>query len=101
MAKKTNDSIGHNNEDGLLRDYVIKCAKLVKEQQEINGDLKEVLREAKDAGFKKMAIRAAIKKLMMNAEQRQACDEIDAETARITELCSDLPLFGGGQSQAA
>lgn len=105
MAKKTDQNtdgnIGHNSEDELLRGYVQKTAGLVREMQEINGEIKEVLREAKDAGFLKMAIRRAVKDLMMNEEQRQARKEVDAETKRITELCSDLPLFGSSDKEDA
>lgn len=96
-------AMGHNApplDDKLLKEHVQKVAKLQNSMEALNGKIKEELRTAKDNGFKKMSIRAAVKELRMTAEQRQSREEIDAETKRITRLCADLPLFSGQSEEA-
>lgn len=82
-----------SNSNELLKKHITDFAQLERKKQEIVGKQKEILRAAKDDGFKKMAIRGAVKDLSMTEDQRQAKQEIDDERAHYTDLCRDLPLF--------
>jgi hypothetical protein len=91
--------IGGNREE-FEKSCVEFVAKKTMAIQGINGEIKEKLREAKEVGSSKMAIRRAVKHLLMSEEQRQSKDEVESETQRITALCADLPLFGGAELAA-
>lgn len=82
-----------DNSDEALKDYVTRFAAHVAKVEELRGEGKEILSEAKDAGFSKMAIRKAVKILRMTEEQDQVRKEVDQQVRHITELCGDLPLF--------
>lgn len=84
---------GGHNSDELLKKYVVNIAQYEDQMMVIRGKIKAELQSAKDDGFLKMAIRKAVKSLTMTEEQRQAKQEVEIETRRITELCRDLPLF--------
>jgi uncharacterized protein (UPF0335 family) len=82
-----------DNFDALLRDYVEKVAKKENSIDGIRGELKDILNEAKNAGFLKTSIRKAVRKLRMTQEQIQAKTEVDEAAEQYFNLCKDLPLF--------
>lgn len=82
-----------DNADKALKDYVSRCANIIGEISDLNSDLKEVLGEAKNAGFSKMAIRRTVKFLRLTTEQKDTKREVDDLTEHYTNLCQDLPLF--------
>jgi uncharacterized protein (UPF0335 family) len=86
-------AVGGSNSDELIKKYVQNVARWKNEISEISGKIKDELNSAKQDGFLKTSIHNAVKNLRMSEDQRQARDEIDSETQRITELCADLPLF--------
>jgi uncharacterized protein (UPF0335 family) len=100
MSKKTGadavqaNAMGHNRPtDAITRKYVTTIAKLEDEITALRGKIKLELNEAKSDGLLKTAIKGAVKNLRMTEDQRQAKNEVDLETQRITALCADLPLF--------
>lgn len=108
MAKRketghaSHDAVTHeltgSNSDEALKGFVERFAQIqIKKQKLIRpliDDEKLTLTEAKGAGFSKMAIRQAVKEMLMTPEQRDAHNEVDEQRRKITELCRDLPLFG-------
>lgn len=99
ISKKTGaDAVQENamhggNSDAALKGHLEFIAKKMIAIEELNSDIKDRLRKAKDDGFKKMAIRKAIKTLMMSDEQIEVQKEIEDETQYAYDLGADLPLF--------
>lgn len=95
-------ALGHNSgaNDKNLIAHVEFVAREMDKIDAIRGKIKDRLDKAKTDGFLKTSIRNAIKVLRMTEEQIQAKEEIDSETARITELCADLPLFHAAEEAA-
>lgn len=96
-------ALGHNSgaNDKLLVAHVTKIAQTMNAIEELRGEIKDELNLAKSNGFLKMAVKKAIKVLRMTEEQKQSEEEITSEAMRITALCADLPLFGGGLEEDA
>lgn len=89
-------AIGHNSaSDDLIRESITYIAKKMSAIAALRGDIKVKKSELKDAGVSKIATGRALKQLRATEEQRQCESEVQEQTDRITELCADLPLFGG------
>ena len=96
-------AMGHNQKDmeAMERDCIEFVARKTLEIQTISAEIKEKLREGKEVGVLKQAIRKAVKNLLMTSEQRSAKQEVEAETMRMENAYRDLPLFSGVAAEAA
>ncbi len=57
---------------GALQGYVQRVANLHETRDEVNGDIREVYREAKDAGFDTTILREIVKEYRTDGEARQS-----------------------------
>lgn len=93
MSKK-DDKIGHNK---LTKDmeakFLKRDAEIVEKIAQLNDTRKANLRDAKDSGMSKMAIRQTTKEVRMSEEQRQAKDEVEDEKKRYLAICREVGLF--------
>ena len=96
------NAIGHNKaSDECRRGHIEYVAKKMIAMQGINGDIKDRLRKAKEDGITKMALRAAVKRLMMSEEAKQGALETEDETKILYDLGSDMPLFSAYKREMA
>ena len=87
-------AMGHNKaSEECCRGHIEYVAKKMIAMQGINGDIKDRLRKAKEDGIPKMAIRAAVKRLMMSEEQLQSREEVEHEAQILYDLGAEMPLF--------
>lgn len=81
------------NSDELVKSVMERFAKQQSIIDEARGAQKEILREGKEAGILKQAIRKAYKDLMMTEEQKQAKDEVEAARQEYARICAEVGLF--------
>lgn len=87
-----------NGVDGKrLKSYVERAERIDEQRRALGQDMKEVLAEAKGAGYNKDAIRRLMKTRRMSAEEREERDILDStyQLAVGMEQFS-LDLTGGG-----
>ena len=87
-------ALGHNKitkENELT--FIKKDLEFVRKIERLNDERKANLRAAKDAGMKKMSIRATTKEIMMSGEQRQSIAEVADEKARYLQACIEEGIF--------
>ncbi len=85
--------VGHNSKarEDVEKELVAYARKAMLEIADINDDLKEKLRSAKDNnGINITAIRSAARYSIMSKEQQQAHEETDSEKRRVRKFCKDL-----------
>ena len=84
--------IGHNSEDKRLQSFISRVERLNEERKAIGDDIREVMAEAKSAGFDTKIMRKIIAERKMDAAAR-AEQEALMETYRAAlGMISDLPL---------
>ena len=89
------DAIGHNSQPNAseLASYVERVMTFEVEKRNSAESIKEILIEAKDAGFDAHAIRACVKIKLRDAKQTKAAKERAAIVeVYATALQLDLPL---------
>lgn len=84
--------IGHNSTKDIA-EYVNQVAGLMRQQQEIGGEIKDILARAKDSDLSKMGIRKAAKELLASEEQRQARLAVERARDEYLEACKEEGLF--------
>jgi len=85
-------TIGHNSEDKRLQSFISRVERLNEERKAIGDDIREVMAEAKSAGFDTKIMRKIIAERKMDAAAR-AEQEALMETYRAAlGMISDLPL---------
>lgn len=86
-------SIGHNTIAGdKLGNIVERIERLEEQKADIAGDIRDIYKEAKDAGYDAKALRAVIKIRADDADKRAALQEtIDIYMNALGEL-ADTPL---------
>jgi uncharacterized protein (UPF0335 family) len=88
------EALGNNSVE-RLRSYVERVARKKEVQKEAGEDIKEILLEAKAAGFKPATISQLAKELIMTDEQRDkaAANKEDLEMCRAAlGGLADMPL---------
>jgi hypothetical protein len=93
-------AMGHNSlNDDIKAKYLKRDAEIVDQICKLNEDRKENLREAKDAGMSKMAIRKCTKENRMSDEQREAKAEVEHEAKNYAAIWREV--FGEIANQEA
>lgn len=96
-AVQDNALHGHNH-DELVKGIM---ERFHKEEQIISAckaRQKEALREAKECGVLKQAIRKAYKDLMQTEEQKQAADEVAEARKEYAKICKEVGLLIMGEA---
>lgn len=86
--------IGHNAaNDDFVKDIMGRFAKKQRAIDALRAEQKEILREGKEGGVLKTAIRKAYKDLMMTSEQKEARDEVESARKSYVDICREVGLF--------
>lgn len=106
MAKKTGadavqqNALGHNKlNDQAKGEFLKSDINIVDQIKKLNEDRKELLREAKESGMSKMAIRAHTKEYFMSDEQHDVKKEIESEKKDYAKIWKEV--FGNADKQNA
>jgi uncharacterized protein (UPF0335 family) len=83
---------GSNHIDTALRGYVDRICNLHIDRDALNGDIREVYKEAKDAGFDTTTLREIVRELRMEPDARAARYDLLDEYRRAVGMLSDTPL---------
>ena len=70
----TEDAMLGANSQELLRSYARRLGNLTDDKEQIAADIKELMKEAKDAGFDTKVLREAVKR-----ERRDEAERLEAE----------------------
>lgn len=68
-----------SNSASMIASYIRRAENLIEERKAINGDIKDIMTEAKSNGFSVKALRKVIQRRAMDALERQTLDS-DVET---------------------
>ncbi len=81
-----------SNSGGAIRRYIDRLEKLAEDKQEVNDQIKDVMKEAKLEGFDTKAIREVLRIRKMEPEERQIREfNVAAYRTALGEL-ANLPL---------
>ena len=83
---------GGTHIDTALRGYVDRIINLHEERDNINGDIREVYGEVKEAGFNVTIVRGMVKEARMDAEARHSLYQLQEEYRGKLDLFADTPL---------
>jgi uncharacterized protein (UPF0335 family) len=83
---------GSNHIDTALRGYVDRIVNLHQDRDAVNGDIREVYGELKDAGFNVTIVRGMVKEQRMDADARQSLYQLQEEYRIKLGLFADTPL---------
>jgi uncharacterized protein (UPF0335 family) len=75
-----------------LQDYVQRVAQLHDERDELNGSIREVYRESKEAGFDTTVLREIVREFRTDAEPRQSRYALLDAYRQALGMLSDTPL---------
>lgn len=83
---------GSNHIDTALRGYVERIVNLHADRDAINGDIREVYGELKDAGFNVTIVRGMVKEQRMDADARNSLYQLQEEYRIKLGLLAGTPL---------
>lgn len=83
---------GSNHIDMALRSYVDRIVHLHEDRDNINGDIREVYGELKDAGFNVTIVRGMVKEQRMDADARNSLYQLQEEYRIKLGLLAGTPL---------
>jgi uncharacterized protein (UPF0335 family) len=83
---------GSNHIDTALRGYVDRICNLHQDRDAVNGDIREVYGELKDAGFNVTIVRGMVKEQRMEPEARDSLYQLQEEYRIKLGLLADTPL---------
>jgi uncharacterized protein (UPF0335 family) len=89
---------GSTHIDTALRGYVDRIVNLHQDRDAVNGDIREVYGELKDAGFNVTIVRGMVKEQRMDADARASLYQLQEEYRIKLGLLADTPL---GQAAVA
>lgn len=83
---------GSTHIDTALRGYVDRIVNLHQDRDAVNGDIREVYGELKDAGFNVTIVRGMVKEQRMEPEARDSLYQLQNEYRIKLGLFADTPL---------
>jgi uncharacterized protein (UPF0335 family) len=83
---------GSTHIDTALRGYVDRIVNLHTDRDAVNGDIREVYGELKDAGFNVTIVRGMVKEQRMEPEARDSLYQLQEEYRIKLGLLADTPL---------
>lgn len=83
---------GSTHIDTALQSYVTRIANLHDDRDNINGDIREVYGEAKDAGFNVTILRGMVKEHRMDADARNSLYQLQEEYRIKLGMLAGTPL---------
>lgn len=83
---------GTTHIDTALQSYVTRIANLHDDRDNINGDIREVYGEAKDAGFNVTILRGMVKEHRMEADARNSLYQLQEEYRIKLGMLAGTPL---------
>jgi uncharacterized protein (UPF0335 family) len=86
--------------DTALRGYTDRILNLHKERDDLNGDIREIYHEAKEAGFDVTTVREMVRELRMEPEARNARYQLLNEYRQSLGLLRDTPLGDAAMRRA-
>jgi uncharacterized protein (UPF0335 family) len=81
------DNIGH-----ALRGYADRVINLHQDRDALNGDIREVYKEAKDAGFDTTTLREIVREMRMDSDARNSRYQLLNEYRLAVGILADTPL---------
>jgi uncharacterized protein (UPF0335 family) len=81
------DNIGH-----ALRGYADRVINLHADRDALNGDIREVYKEAKDAGFDTTTLREIVREMRMDSDARNSRYQLLDEYRLAVGILADTPL---------
>jgi uncharacterized protein (UPF0335 family) len=78
--------------DTALRGFVDRIVSEHERRDEVNGDIREIYGEVKEAGFNVTIVRGMVKEARMDAEARHSLYQLQAEYRGKLGLFADTPL---------
>jgi uncharacterized protein (UPF0335 family) len=94
----------NTNADQRLQSIVERIVRLTEEKNALGDDIKEIMQEAKSAGYDIPALRIVVKRALETDEKRakrQTAEEIAASMEAALGMLSDLPLGRSAIERAA
>jgi uncharacterized protein (UPF0335 family) len=90
---------GSNHIDTALRGYVDRICNLHQDRDAVNGDIREVYGELKDAGFNVTIVRGMVKEQRMDSDARASLYQLQEEYRIKLGLLADTPLGEAAMSR--
>jgi len=87
--------------DTALRGFVERIVNLHQDRDAVNGDIREVYGELKDAGFNVTIVRGMVKEHRMDAEARDSLYQLQNEYRIKLGMLADTPLGRAAEPTAA
>ena len=81
------DNIGH-----ALRGYADRVINLHQDRDALNGDIREIYKEAKDAGFDTTTLREIVREMRMDSDARNSRYQLLDEYRHAVGILADTPL---------
>jgi uncharacterized protein (UPF0335 family) len=88
-------ALGHNSDRHPAEGYINRIAALEEEVAGLRSDIRDIYKEAKDAGHLKSAIRMVVKRKMEDEDERLSHEAIESEAEQIMAalgMLADTPL---------
>lgn len=84
-----------------LRGYADRVMTLHTERDDLNGSIRVIYKEAKDAGFDTTTLREIVRELRMEPEARNSRYQLLEEYRRALGMLADTPLGRAAEERAA
>lgn len=95
----TEPAVGGNSAE-VLRSYIERIERLENEKRALVGDIAEIYKEAKGAGFEPKIMREIVRERRMNAADREEREALLETYRAALGLYADTPLGGAAMQRA-